>query len=162
MLVLERREMLGGACVTEELWPGARVSRASYVVSMLQPKIVRDLRLKDFGYRAVPLDPAYAAMTPDGPIVFFDDPAQTAASIARSLAARRRGCTPPSRTCLFRVAEFLAPDAAARTARPRLEEPARPARRSLREGARAAGLSQRDVHELVRIFTMSVGDLLDD
>ena len=39
-LILERRHILGGACVTEEVWPGARVSRASYVVSMLQPKVV--------------------------------------------------------------------------------------------------------------------------
>src|ERR1700743_3879575 len=75
VLVLERRPILGGACVTEEVWPGKRVSRASYVVSMLQPQIVKDLRLEDFGYRAVPLDPAYAALTPDGPVVFFDDPA---------------------------------------------------------------------------------------
>ena len=44
VVVLERRPILGGACVTEEVWPGARVSRASYVVSMLQPKIVSDLR----------------------------------------------------------------------------------------------------------------------
>jgi phytoene dehydrogenase-like protein len=58
VLVLERRDILGGACVTEEVWPGKRVSRASYVVSMLQPKIVKDLRLEDFGYHAVPLDPA--------------------------------------------------------------------------------------------------------
>ena len=70
VVVLERRPILGGACVTEEVWPGRRVSRASYVVSMLQPQIVSDLRLEDFGYRAVPLDPAYAAMTPEGPIVF--------------------------------------------------------------------------------------------
>src|SRR4051794_18939796 len=38
--VLERRPILGGACVTEEVWPGQRVSRASYVVSMLNPRIV--------------------------------------------------------------------------------------------------------------------------
>src|SRR5213076_194056 len=67
VVVLERRPILGGACVTEELWPGARISRASYVVSMLQPKVVSDLRLGDYGYRAVPLDPAYAALTAQGP-----------------------------------------------------------------------------------------------
>src|SRR5204862_4922433 len=83
VIVLERRSILGGACVTEEVWPGARVSRASYVVSMLQPKVVADLRLHDFGYRAVPLDPAYAALTADGPIFFHNDPASTAASVAR-------------------------------------------------------------------------------
>src|SRR6185437_15938497 len=81
-VVLERRPILGGACVTEEVWPGARVSRASYVVSMLQPKVVSDLRLEDFGYKAVPLDPAYAAMTSDGPIFFFNESERTAASIS--------------------------------------------------------------------------------
>ena len=146
--------------MTEEVWPGARVSRASYVVSMLQPKIVSDLRLHEFGYRAVPLDPAYAAMTPDGPIFFFNEPEQTAASIAAH--SRRDGEVYADFEELFeRTAEFL---------RPMLlrEPPALGSRspldiaRSLREAARAAGLSKRDVHDLVRIFTMSVGDLLDD
>src|SRR5215210_2193321 len=82
-LILERRHILGGACVTEEVWPGARVSRASYVVSMLQPKVVADLDLKRHGYKAYPLDPAYAAMTPDGPIVFHDDSVKTAKGIER-------------------------------------------------------------------------------
>jgi len=48
--VLERRDVLGGACVTEEVWAGYRVSRAAYVVSMLQPKVVADLRLREHGY----------------------------------------------------------------------------------------------------------------
>ena len=47
MCVLEARDLVGGACVTEELWPGQRVSRASYVVSMLQPKVVADLELHE-------------------------------------------------------------------------------------------------------------------
>ena len=160
VVVLERRPILGGACVTEEVWPGARVSRASYVVSMLQPKIVSDLRLHDFGYRAVPLDPAYAAMTPDGPIFFFNEPEQTAASIGAH--SRKDGEVYADFEDLFeRTADFL---------RPMLlrEPPALGSRNPLdiaallREGGRAAGLSQRDVHNLVRIFTMSVGDLLDD
>ena len=83
MICLERRDILGGACVTEELWPGARVSRCSYVVSMLQPKIVSDLRLADFGYRAIPLDPAYVSLTEEGPIFFFNEVENTAKSIAR-------------------------------------------------------------------------------
>src|SRR3954471_11051521 len=83
VVCLERRDILGGACVTEELWPGARVSRCSYVVSMLQPKIVSDLRLADFGYRAIPLDPAYVSLTEEGPIFFFNEVHETAASIAR-------------------------------------------------------------------------------
>src|SRR5213595_3089235 len=74
--VLERRHVLGGACVTEELWPGHRVSRASYVVSMLQPKVVRELRLKDFGYDPIPLDPPFGTFDAGGaPILFPNDPA---------------------------------------------------------------------------------------
>jgi phytoene dehydrogenase-like protein len=160
VLVLERRDILGGACVTEEVWPGKRVSRASYVVSMLQPKIVADLRLEDFGYRAVPLDPAYAALTPDGPVVFYDDTRATQESI-RTVAPRDAENYGPFEDRLFRVAEFLAPMM--------LREP--PALGSkkpgdlmslAREAGRAAGLSRRDVHEVVRMFTMSVADLLDE
>ena len=69
--------------MTEELWPGARVSRCSYVVSMLQPKIVSDLELERYGYRAIPLDPAYVSLTEQGPIFFFNEVENTAKSIAR-------------------------------------------------------------------------------
>jgi phytoene dehydrogenase-like protein len=158
--VLERRPVLGGACVTEEVWPGARVSRASYVVSMLQPKVIEDLRLRDFGFRAVPLDPAYAALTPDGPIFFFDDAKRTAESIATQ-SAHDAAAYESFEELLFRAADFVRPMM--------LREP--PALGSkapadlaslLRETGRLAGLSRREVHELVRVFTLSVGDLLDD
>src|SRR6478735_3962787 len=160
VLCLERREILGGACVTEEVWPGARVSRASYVVSMLQPKIVSDLRLHDFGYRAVPLDPAYAALTTDGPIFFHNDPKLTAASVGR-FSERDGRVYEGFEDLLERTASFLRPMMLR-------EPPALGSRQPadllslLREGGRAAGLSRRDVHDLVRIFTMSVADLLDD
>ena len=100
-LILERRHILGGACVTEEVWPGARVSRASYVVSMLQPKVVADLRLEGYGYRAIPLDPAYAAITEQGPIVFFNDVEQTA-SRSPSTRARTPSATRRSRISSWR------------------------------------------------------------
>src|SRR4051794_8273543 len=158
--VLERREILGGACVTEEVWPGARVSRASYVVSMLQPKVVEDLKLRAHGYRALPLDPAYAALTAEGPIFFFNEPARTAASIS-AFSSRDGTVYEGFEDLLDRAASFLRPMMLR-------EPPALGSRHPgdlvslLREGARTAGLSRRDVHDLVRIFTMSVADLLDD
>ena len=160
VLVLERRPILGGACVTEEVWPGARVSRASYVVSMLQPKVVSDLRLRDYGYRAIPLDPAYAALTAEGPIFFFNEPARTAASVGALLEARRRG--------VRRLRGPAGPHRVVPAAMMLREPPALGSHHPadlvslLREGGRAAGLGRRDVHDLVRIFTMSVADLLDD
>jgi len=160
VVCLERREVLGGACVTEELWPGARVSRASYVVSMLQPKVVRELELERFGYRAIPLDPAYVSLTEQGPIFFFSEVERTAASIARF--SRHDAEAYPAFEALFdRVAEFVKPMMLR-------EPPAVGSRHAgdvvalLREAARMAGFSKRAVHELVRVFTMSVGDLLDD
>src|SRR5439155_14432326 len=83
VVVLERRELVGGASVTEEVWPGFRVSTAAYVVSLLQPKIVRDLELQRFGYRVYPLDPAYFLPFPDGrSILLWDDARRAAAEIA--------------------------------------------------------------------------------
>jgi phytoene dehydrogenase-like protein len=57
VLVLERREVLGGATVTEEPWPGYRVSTASYVVSLMPPSVVSELRLAHFGYRVSIIEP---------------------------------------------------------------------------------------------------------
>jgi len=160
VIVLERRPIVGGACVTEELWPGVRVSRASYVVSMLQPRVVSDLRLRDHGYRAIPLDPAYAALTREGAIFFFNEPSRTARSIA--------AFSPPDGQ-VYEAFEGLL-DRTASLLRPMMmrEPPALGSRhptdlwRLMREAARTAGLGRRDVHDLVRVLTMSVGDLLDD
>jgi phytoene dehydrogenase-like protein len=159
--VLERRDIVGGACVTEEVWPGHRVSRASYVVSMLQPKVVRELRLHDFGYEAIPLDPAFATMAPDGrPIFFFNDSARTRESIAPH-SARDAAAYPGFEDLLARHAEFLRP----LMLRP---PPALGSKRPgdlfslLREAGRAAGLRRGEVLELFRVMTMSVGDLLDE
>jgi phytoene dehydrogenase-like protein len=59
VLVRERRGVLGGAAVTEEQWPGYQVSSASYVVSLMPPRIVSELELERFGYRVSLLDPDY-------------------------------------------------------------------------------------------------------
>ena len=97
--MLERRDVVGGACVTEEVWPGHRVSRASYVVSMLQPKVVSDLGSGDFGYEAIPLDPAFATIAAGRrPIFFFNDAAATRRRSA-ALAQGRRRLPGASRTC---------------------------------------------------------------
>lgn len=66
VLVLERRELVGGACVTENLWPGFKVSTASYVVSLLLPEIVRDLDLKQHGYKVLPRNPSSFTPLEDG------------------------------------------------------------------------------------------------
>jgi phytoene dehydrogenase-like protein len=84
VLVLERREVLGGCAVTEEVWPGYRVSVASYLVSLLKDEIVRDLDLRRFGYFVYPKDPPFFTPFPDGRHLFlWQDEARTVEEIAR-------------------------------------------------------------------------------
>jgi phytoene dehydrogenase-like protein len=66
VLVLERRDVVGGACVTEELWPGFKVSTAAYVNSLLRPEIIRDLELKRHGFELLPRSPSSFTPLPDG------------------------------------------------------------------------------------------------
>ncbi len=65
VLVLERRDVVGGAAVTEELIPGFRFSTASMFLGMLQPKVVEELKLRDYGYDAYSVDPPYTFIFPD-------------------------------------------------------------------------------------------------
>ena len=66
VLVLEKREVLGGCCNTEEVWPGFKVSTAAYVNSLLRPEIIRDLELKKHGFQMMPRSPSSFTPFPDG------------------------------------------------------------------------------------------------
>ena len=65
-LILERRGILGGASVTEELWPGYRVSRAAYVAGLLRPRVIRELGLEARGLRLLRRSPSSYTPLPDG------------------------------------------------------------------------------------------------
>src|SRR5690242_2474715 len=64
-LVLERRHLLGGAAVTEEVYPGFRFSVASYVVSLLRPEIIRELELPRHGLEVLPFDGSFTPLGDD-------------------------------------------------------------------------------------------------
>jgi phytoene dehydrogenase-like protein len=66
VLVLERRYVVGGACVTEEVFPGFKVSTAAYVNSLFRPEIIRDLRLHEYGFDAIERNPASFSPFLDG------------------------------------------------------------------------------------------------
>jgi phytoene dehydrogenase-like protein len=66
VLVLERRSLVGGACVTEEVFPGFKVSTAAYVNSLFRKEIVRDLRLADYGFEVLERNPSSFTPFPDG------------------------------------------------------------------------------------------------
>ena len=65
VLVLERRDQVGGACITEELFPGYRFSACSYYCYLLQAKVIEDLELRRHGFHVTPLDPLKCCLFPD-------------------------------------------------------------------------------------------------
>ena len=83
VLVLERRHVLGGAAVTEELYPGFRYSVCSYVVSLLRPQIIRELDLARHGLKILPLDGTFTPMPGGNYLWRVDDHQTTHREIAR-------------------------------------------------------------------------------
>ncbi len=82
-LVLERRDVVGGAAVTEEIAPGFRASIFSYLMSILHPRIIADLELKRHGLEVMPCSDMLSPLDDDDYIVFSDNVARTQASFAR-------------------------------------------------------------------------------
>jgi phytoene dehydrogenase-like protein len=89
VLVLERRSNVGGACATEEIFPGYRVSTCAYVAYILQDRIVRDLDLRKHGYRVLPLASKRMFPYPDGrSLILWDDTERTAREIAAKFSQK--------------------------------------------------------------------------
>ncbi|WP_181703470.1 phytoene desaturase family protein [Chthonobacter albigriseus] len=81
--VLERRSIVGGAAVTEEIAPGFKASIFSYLMSLLHPRIIRDFELKKHGLTVLPCSDMVSPIDDDSYIVFSDDMAKTQASFAK-------------------------------------------------------------------------------
>jgi phytoene dehydrogenase-like protein len=160
VLVVESRDLVGGCAVTEEIWPGYRVSTASYLSSLMQEKVVRDLELERFGYHVDAKDPAFFSPFPDGSHLFmWQDRAKTLAEIAK-FSERDAEAYPKYEAHLERlavVAESLLlttpPDFPPRRAGDFLEY--------LKLAGRLRGLSRDEMAGLVKIFTQSAATFLD-
>ena len=101
--------MLGGAATTEELWPGYRVSTAAYVVSLLLPEIIRELRLAEYGFRVLPRSPSSFTPLPDGrSLLMGPEPGLNQREIAR-FSPRDAERYPRYEALLDRVAAALEP-----------------------------------------------------
>jgi len=161
VVVLERREILGGCAVTEEIWPGYRVSTGAYLVSLLQDRIVRELELERFGYRVQPKDPAFFSVYPDGRHLFFwSDHRKTLNEIAK-FSARDAEAFPKYEAHIERLAEVVE---SLLLVTPPEFPPRKPADfiEYLKLLAKFRRLSARDIAGLVKIFTQSAADLLDE
>jgi phytoene dehydrogenase-like protein len=110
VLVLERRPLVGGACVTEEdVFPGYKVSTAAYVNSLFRPEIIRDLRLHEYGFEVVERNPASFSPFADGRYLMLGgDPASDLREIAK-FSRRDAERYPEYERMLERVASVLEP-----------------------------------------------------
>ena len=158
VLVLEKRGVVGGAAVTEEPWPGYRVSSASYVVSLMPPQVVRELDLKRYGYEVSIITPDYFVPFPDGTsLTLWGDVERDAAAIGR-LSERDAAAYLAFDRYFDRVARLLKDLL--------FVVPPNMNLRDLPKWAATAGRfrkwSGRDLHETARLFTMSAADFLDE
>jgi phytoene dehydrogenase-like protein len=109
VLVLERRYVVGGACVTEETFPGFKVSTAAYVNSLFHTQIVRDLRLGDYGYEVLARNPSSFTPFPDKrSLIMAPDPQLTHGEIAK-FSRRDAELYPEYEAMLERVAALVEP-----------------------------------------------------
>jgi phytoene dehydrogenase-like protein len=159
--VLERRPVLGGACVTEEPWPGYKVSTLSYLCSLLQTRIIEDLELKRFGYHLYPKDPAFFTAFPDGRHIFFWQEMQKTVEEVAKFSKRDAALYPQYEEELAHLAEWV--EALL------IETPPNIVRRRLADlvtmgklGWRALKLGDAGLVRLVKIMTESVRDFLDE
>jgi len=160
VLVLERRELLGGCAVTEEIWPGYRVSTAAYLTSLLQERIVQELELARYGYQVDAKDPAFFSAFPDGRHFFmWQDRAKTLAEIAK-FSRHDADVYPAYEEQLERLSQVV--EGLLLTT-----PPAFPLRASdlvdyLRLAGKMRKLGPRDLVALVKIFTQSAAEFLDE
>ena len=159
-LVLERRDIVGGCCVTEEIAPGCRASTTSYIASMLLPQVIRDLDLGSHGLRMVPCDPfLQLPLQNGGALRWWPEPERTAAEI-RKFSAR------DAKTFLFvdaklkKLAQYLQPFF--------LEPPPKIGADGLngllellRVAKRFRSITNDEISELVAFLAGSLGEFLD-
>jgi phytoene dehydrogenase-like protein len=160
-LVLERREIVGGCCVTEEIAPGCRVSTTSYIASMLRPEVIQDLRLAEYGLRMIPCDPAIQVPFPDGQVVPWWVDRERAKAEFRRLSAKDAETFVRVDDQLKKLARYLQPFF--------LEPPPEINTASiggwtdlLRLGKRFHGISSTEISQLVSFLTGSLGEFLDN
>ena len=109
VLVLERRHLVGGACVTEETFPGFKVSTAAYVNSLFHKAIVRDLKLAGYGYQVLARDPSSFTPFPDGRSLLMGSDADLTRKEIAKFSVRDAERYPRYAAMLERVADVIEP-----------------------------------------------------
>ncbi len=160
VIVLERRPIVGGAAVTEEIFPGFRFTEFSYVVSLLRPEIIRELELPKHGLKILPLPSTFTPMENGDYIAAWDDHDKTRREIYRHSHKDADAYDDYARL-MMRMAmavkpllNLVPPDLASLSPRDLFG--------LLKVGKYAAGLSESDLYNVAKLVTQASGDLLDE
>src|SRR5574339_221510 len=163
VVVLERRHIVGGAAVTEEIFPGYRFTEFSYVVSLLRPEIIRDLELPRHGLKILPLPSTFTPMEGGRRgdyLAAWDDhdltrqelyrhspkDAEASDEYGRQMARAAKAIKP--------IISMVPPDPSSMSARDALG--------LLKLGRYARQLSEKELYRIAKLITQSAGDLLDE
>src|SRR5262245_44751406 len=159
VLVLERRHVVGGAAVTEEVFPGFKFSVCSYVVSLLRPEIIRELDLPRHGLEILPLDGTFTPM-PNGDYLWrVNDHAKTRREIARHSKLDAEAYDEYGKA-MVEMARFVKPILNMTPPDPLSLDP-RELMKLLFLGRRFRGLGGADRYNQIQLMTMSAVDFLD-
>ncbi len=159
VLVLERRHLVGGATVTEEIFPGFKYTVFSYVVSLLRPEVIRDLNLPQHGLTILPLESTLTPL-PNGDYLYRDaDHFRTLRDIARHSPRDAEAYEEYGRTMYFMakavkyILGIIPPDPASLNPKELLGLAGL--------GRHFAGLGEEKLYMLTRLMTMSSADFLE-
>ena len=159
VLVIERRHVLGGAAVTEEIFPGFKYSVCSYVVSLLRPEIIRELDLPRHGLEILPLDGTFTPMPNGDHLWRVNDHAKTRREIARHSKVDAEAYDEYGKA-MVEMGRFVKPILTMSPPDPTSLEP-----RGLKDllflARRFQSLSDEDKYNQVQLMTMSAVDFLD-
>jgi phytoene dehydrogenase-like protein len=159
VLVLERRNVVGGACVTEETFPGFKVSTAAYVNSLFHTAIVRDLKLAAYGYEVLARDPSSFTPFPDGRSLLMGPDADLTRREIAKFSARDAERYPQYEAMLERVAAVVEPTLT--MAPPDLQRPRPADLRTLLSLGRAFRKLGDGAGEAVEVLTGAARPILD-
>jgi len=159
VLVLERRHVLGGAAVTEEIVPGFLFSECSYVVSLLRPEIIRELDLPRHGLEILPLDGTFTPMLNGDHLWRMNDHARTQREIRRHSRLDAEAYDEFSKM-MTPMCRFVKPILSMIPPDPTTLKP-RDLQRLYFLGQRFRELSSDERYTLIQLMTMSAADFLD-
>jgi phytoene dehydrogenase-like protein len=160
VLVLERRYILGGAAVTEEIYPGYKFTVCSYVVSLLRPEVIQELQLAKHGLHIMPYHTAFVPMEDGNYFAYYADQASTREEIKRH-SRRDADKYPEFNQMMYEMAFAVKPIIG--MVPPDPANPGLSGLRTLREfGRHLQSLGKERFHQLTKIMTMSAIDFLNE